>query len=203
MRDLANRRRGPFVVLAALFVAVFIIVIAIPDSFLSLIARNTPLAGSQTGWAYRLLVFFALSQILYTSATVYRVDRIEKLREKDERFARLTKPQVVSSLARNAAALVFFTLVYGLASIFLTGQRGGFWLFPVMAIAQAAWYYREIGQIAAWDAFQPATSDVDPDRGAWSGGGPPDYIPPLTRGLSKATDIAPLTYESRDQKLRP
>lgn len=183
MEELANRRRGPFIVVAALFASICVVVIAIPDSVLAQIERNRPLTEGQAGWAYRLLAFFAIGQIVYTGMSVFRIDRLEKLRERDVRFAKLPKPKVISSLARNAAALVSFTLVYGLASIGLTGQRGGFWLFPVLAVAQGAWYYREIGEIATWKAFQPEPVIDDPDKGAWSGAGA-DYCPPLTRGLT-------------------
>lgn len=183
VEELANRRRGPFIVVAALFVAICVVVIAIPDSVLALIERNRPLTDVQAGWAYRLLAFFAIGQIVYTGMSVFRIDRLEKLRERDERFAKLPKPKVISSLARNAAALVSFTLVYGLASIGLTGQRGGFWLFPMLAVAQGAWYYREIGQIASWKAFQREPAADEGDKGAWSGADA-DYCPPLTRGLT-------------------
>lgn len=168
---------------AALFVSICLIVIAIPDSVLAQIERNRPLTDAQAGWAYRLLAFFAIGQIVYTGMSVFRIERLEKLREHDERFAKLPKPKVISSLARNAAALVFFTLVYGIASIALTGQRGGFWLFPALAVAQGAWYYREIGQIASWKALQVEPETDDADKGAWTGVAT-DYCPPLARGLT-------------------
>ena len=184
MEELANRRRGPFVVLAALFVTICVVVIAVPDSVLAQVERNRPLTDGQSGWAYRLLAFFALVQIVYTGMSVFRVDRLQQLRERDERFSKLPKAKVISSLVRNAAALVSFTLVYGVASIALTEQRGGFWLFPVLAIAQGSWYYREIGQIAAWKSFQPEPVSRRADEGAWTGVDA-DYPPPLTRGLTR------------------
>ncbi|MEA2451331.1 MAG: hypothetical protein QOG04_41 [Actinomycetota bacterium] len=183
MEALANRRRGPFIVIAALFVAICIVVISVPDSVLALIERNRPLTSAQAGWAYRLLAFFAIIQIVYTGMSVFRIERLESLREKDDRFAKLPKPKVISSLARNAAALVSFTLIYGIASMLLTGQRGGFWLFPLLAVAQAAWYYREIGQIADWKAFQADETQNDSDHGRWIST-QADYCPPLTRGLT-------------------
>lgn len=182
MEELLNRRRGPFTVVAALFVAICIVVIAIPDSVLALLANNRPLTLAQAGWAYRILAFFAIGQVVYTGMSVFRIERLDALREKDDRFARLSKPAVISSLSRNAAALVFFTLVYGIASLILTAQRGGFWLFPALAVAQGAWYYREIGQVARWKAFQPETSGDASMSTAWSAGGR-DYCPPLARGL--------------------
>lgn len=166
---------------AALFFAICVVVIAIPDPVLAQLEDRRPLTDAQAGWAYRLLAFFAIGQIVYTGMVVFRIERIQHLRETDERFARLPKPDVISSLARNAAALVFFTLVYGVAALLLTAQRGGFWLFPLLAVAQAAWYYREIGQVAQWKAFQPEVAAGEGDTG-WSTGGP-DYCPPIARGL--------------------
>lgn len=182
MEDLAKRRQGPFIILAALFIAICIVVIAIPDPVLAQLRNNRPLTDRQAGWAYRLLAFFALGQIVYTGMAVFRIDRIHRLRTTDLGFAKLSKPAVVSSLSRTAAALVSFTLVYGIASLLLTAQRGGFWLFPLLAVAQGAWYYREIGQIAQWKALQADDTSGAPDAG-WSSGGA-DYCPPIARGLT-------------------
>jgi hypothetical protein len=182
MDELVNRRRGPFIVLAATLVAICVVVIAIPDSILAQLENNRPLTDAQAGWAYRLLAFFAVSLIVYTGMSVFRIERLSALREKDERYAKMSKPEVISSLSRNAAALVFFTLVYGIASLVLTAQRGGFWLFPLLAVAQAAWYYREIGQVAAWNAFQPDPKAPERSTG-WDPGGP-DYCPPIARALT-------------------
>ena len=187
MEDLAKRRRGPFIVVAALFFAICVVVIAIPDPVLAQLENNRPLTDAQAGWAYRLLAFFAIGQIVYTGMAVFRIERVERIRDTDERFAKLSKPEVISSLARNAAALVFFTLIYGIASLLLTAQRGGFWLFPLLAIAQGAWYYREIGQVAQWKAFQPDVVTEGVDTG-WSSGGP-DYCPPIARGLRPVESV--------------
>lgn len=181
--ELANRRRGPFIVVGSLFVAICIVVIALPDSMLVQVERNRPLTDTQAGWVYRLLAFFAIALIVYGGMVVFRIERIEQLRERDERFARLPKPEMIASLARNASALVLFTLVYGIASLVLTGQRGGFWLFPLLAVAQAAWYYREVGQIAGWNAFQADVTKINPDSGRWSPT-TSNYCPPLARGLA-------------------
>jgi hypothetical protein len=182
MQDLLDRRRGPFIVTTAIFIAVCVVVIAIPDSVLAQLKNNRPLTDRQAGWAYRLLAFFAIIQVIYTGMSVFRVERIAALREKDERFARMSKPAVISSLSRNAAALVCFTLIYGLASLVLTAQRGGFWLFPLLAVAQGAWYYREIGEIARWKAFQPDVTTMARSTG-WNPGDPA-YCPPIARGLT-------------------
>ena len=159
--------------------------IALPDSLLVQIERNRPLNDAQAGWAYRLLVLFAAAQVVYAGGWVFRIERVAEARERDFRIADMPKSRVVASLARNAAALTVFTLVYGVASVAITGQRGGFWLFPLLAVAQGAWSYREIGQIGAWDAFQPAPGRRDPDLGKWQRE-PPDYCPPIARALKPA-----------------
>lgn len=167
---------------AVLIVVVCGIVIGLPDSLLTQLERNRPFTDAQAGWAYRLLAFFAFGQLIYAGYSIFSIERVSQARERDPRFAALTKPQVISSLARNAAALVIFTLVYGVASVLITGLRGGFWLFPLLAVAQAAWYYREIGQIASWTTRQPDTDTSDEPRGVWQREGP-DYCPPIARGM--------------------
>lgn len=182
MDQVVVRRRRPFLVAAVLIVVVCGVVIGLPDSFLTQLERNRPFTDSQAGWAYRLLAFFAAAQLIYAGYSIFSIERVSQAREQDPRFAALTKPQVIASLARNAAALVIFTLVYGVASVLITGLRGGFWLFPLLAVAQAAWYYREIGQIASWSTHQPDTDSSRAQRGVWQREGP-DYCPPIARGL--------------------
>lgn len=181
--DLLKRRRRPFLVAAALAVVVCIAVVQLPDSFVGQLERNRPLTDAQAGWAYRLLAFFAIGLMFYGGFAVFRTQRIADARVRDERLARMPKVKIVASLARNAAGMVFITIVYGIASLALTGQRGGFWLFPVVAVLQGAWYYREIGQVARWSAFQMEADQKDPDRGAWSRE-PPGYCPPIARELT-------------------
>ncbi len=182
MEQLAARRRGPFIVAAALAAVICAMVIALPDSFLSQLERNRTFTDAQAGWAYRLLAFFASGQLIYAGYSIFRIERVSEARERDPRFAALPKAKVISSLARTAAALVIFTIVYGLASILLTGLRGGFWLFPMLAIAQGAWYYREVGQVASWTALETDTGTTDPQHGAWRQEAA-DYCPPIARGL--------------------
>lgn len=193
VEDLAARRRGPFIVAAGLILVICGAVISIPDSFLSQLEGDGPFTAVQAGWAYRLLAFFAIGQLVYAGYSIFRIERVSEARERDPRFAALSKPDVISSLARNAAALVVFTIVYGIASILITGQRGGFWLFPTLAIAQGAWYYREIGQIASWTALKSDPDRTTAQHGAWPRD-PPDYCPPIARAL-KLLDPAPAAPE--------
>ena len=195
VEELSARRRTPFAFGASVFIAICVAVIALPDSFLVQIERYRPLNDAQAGWAYRLLALFAAAQVVYAGGWIFRIERVAEARERDRRLAQMPKPDVISSLARTAAALTVFTLIYGIASIALTGLRGGFWLFPLLAVAQGAWYYREIGQIATWDSFQPERSERDPDLGRWQRE-PPDYCPPIARALKP---IAPTTATPPDR----
>ena len=161
---------------------VCIAVLRLPDTFLALLDRNNPFTTSQTGWAYRLLAFAAIAQALYGGFVVLRPDHVEQARKKDPKLAAKSRPQIVGMVARTAASMTVFTLIYGLAAFGLGGQRGGFWLFPLLAAAQGAWYYRQVGLVAAWIGFQPESSSDRPARGVWQRE-PADYCPPLARGL--------------------
>lgn len=177
-----GRRTRPFAVVLVLIGVVCIAVLRLPDTFLALLDRNTPFTTAQTGWAYRLLAFAAVAQGLYGGFVLLRPDHLEEARKKDPKLAARPRSQLVGIVARTAASMTFFTLLYGLAAFGVSGQRGGFWLFPVLAVAQGAWYYRQVGQIGAWMGFQPeAGADAAP-RGLWQRE-PPDYCPPLARGL--------------------
>jgi hypothetical protein len=82
--------------------------------------------------------------------------------------------------------MVFLTFVYGLAAFLVTGQRGGYWLFAVLFIAQAAWYYRQVGDIGRWLGFQPEVV-AQPSSAVWVRE-PGDYCPPLARSLTPVTE---------------
>lgn len=182
MEELLKRRIPPYAALGVLALIVCAIVIQIPETFLTQLERNRPLTDPQAGWAYRLIAFFAVIQILYGGFSVFRIERLQIARTRDQILARMTPERVVTSLSRTAAGMVLLTLVYGLATMAITGLRGGFWLFPVLAVAQGAWYYREIGQIARWGSFQPPQAETDPARGAWHPPGP-GHVPALARGM--------------------
>lgn len=182
MQELLGRRTRPFVVVAAVVAVVCIAVLRLPDTFLALLDRNTPFTTSQTGWAYRLLAFAAVAQAFYGGFVLLRPDHVQEARKKDPKLAARSRPQVVGIVARTAASMTFFTLLYGLAAFGVSGQRGGFWLFPSLAVAQGAWYYRQVGQIASWLGFQPESGSDAPARGLWQRE-PADYCPPLARGL--------------------
>ena len=187
MDSLLARRRGPFAVALVAVVVVCIVVIALPESLFEQVERNRPLTDAQAGWAYRLIALVALVQAGYGGFAVFRIDRVDAIRARDPKFATKPHTEVIASMARTAAGMVLLTLVYGLATMAITGLRGGFWLFPLIAVAQAAWYYREIGQVAHWATFQPPAAIQDADRGAWSGHWP-GHVPALARGMTVANE---------------
>lgn len=190
MQDLLARRVRPFAIAAGTIAVVCVAVLRLPDTFLALLANNTPFTTAQTGWAYRLLAFAAVAQALYGGFVVLRPDHVEEARKKDAKLAAKSRAQLLGIVARTAASMTSFTLLYGLAAFGVSGQRGGFWLFPLLAAAQGAWYYRQVGQVAAWLAFQPEAASDAPPRGLWQRE-PPDYCPPLARGLRPAPSGQP------------
>lgn len=160
-------------------------VLRLPGSFLTQINNHKPLDDNQADWAYRLLVLIAIAQAVYGAFGILQTERVRKARERDEKVRAMSREEIVVSLARNAAGMCALTLVYGIAALGLTGQRGGFWVFPGLALLQVAWYYRQVGEIARWIEFQPAfIASETPDPG-WDAG-PSDYVPPIARGLSPA-----------------
>jgi hypothetical protein len=182
MEGLLERRRGPFVAVLLAGIVICVAVVYIPDSFLAQIERNRPFTDAQVGWAYRLIAIAAVVQIVYGGFSVFRVERVQAARERDPRVAEMGHPQVISSLSRNAAGMVGLTLIYGLATMAVSGLRGGFWLFPLLALAQGGWYYREIGEIARWKAFQPEPAQQERSIEPWQTY-LIDHVPVLARGL--------------------
>lgn len=191
MQELISRRARPFAVVAVVIGVVCIAVARLPQSFVSLLERKSPFTSAQIGWAYRLLVLAAVAQALYGGFVLLRADRVEEARRRDPKLASLSRSKLTGIVARTAASMVLFTLVYGLAAFGVGGQRGGFWLFPLLAVSQGAWYYRQVGAVARWMGFQPETQPESADRGIWKRE-PADYCPPLARAL------APLTTTSAD-----
>jgi hypothetical protein len=91
--------------------------------------------------------------------------------------------------------MIFLTFVYGLAAFLVTGQRGGYWLFAVLFLAQGAWYYRQVGDIGRWLEFQPEVV-TRPSSAVWIRE-PDDYCPPLARSLTPVIE-SPQGSEGRD-----
>jgi hypothetical protein len=172
-------------VAASILLIVSIAVARLPESLVSSIENNRTFTNTQAGWAYRLLALAAVVQALYGGFMILRIDRVKHAREKDPKVAEMTHDRVIASLSRNAAGMVMWTLVYGIAAFVITGERGGFWLFPFLCLLQLAWYFREIGSIARWLEFQP-----EPEREAMAAWvrEPPGYLPPIARALVPRVD---------------
>ena len=183
VENLYERRRPAFIVSAAAIAIVSVAIARLPQSLVNTLERNRFLEGPSVGWAYRLLAFFAIVQALYGGFFVLRVDHVKKSRQEDPKVAVMTRAEIVTSLARNAAGMIFLTFFYGLAAFGVTGQRGGFWLFPFLCVLQGTWYFREIGSVARWLGFQPDTATEEIPEAIWKRE-PPDYTPPIARSLS-------------------
>ena len=179
MTPLLERRRAPFLIAAAILLIVTILVFRLPESFVVQLRRHRPLSTDQSGWATRLLAIAAVAQAAYGGFVLLATEKVRRARESDARVSRMSKADLVTSIARNAAVMVVLTLVYGLALVGTTGERGSFWLFVFIAVAQAAWYFRQVGQIADWLVRQPERVAPEGSRG-WQRE-PPDYSPPLAR----------------------
>lgn len=178
-----RRPTGPFLFSGAVVAVACVAMARLPDAFIAVFERSRPLNDAQGGWAYRFLVVASVAQAAYGGFVVLRVETIMRARAQAPKVGAMPRGRILITVARNAAFMVSLTLVYGLAAFWITGERGGFWLFPLLAIAQLAWYYRQVGQIASWLRFQP---DVEGARGpahVWQRE-PPDYCPPLARGLT-------------------
>ena len=169
----------PFGLSGILLALACIAMARLPDSFVATFYRSRPFSSAQSGWAYRLLVLAAVGQAAYIGFVVLRPERITT----NATDKGLPRARLATSASRMAAAGVALTFVYGVASFAITGQRGGFWLFVLLALAQLAWYYRQVSEIVEWLSFQP------PASGAAEGGGggwaiaSGDFVPPLARGL--------------------
>ena len=176
-----DRRLVPFLVATAILFVLCLAMYRLPGSYVSQLERNRPLTTAQAGWAYRLLALAAIAQTVYGGFWIFQVEKVRKARKEDEKTAAMSPAEILRSLARVAAGMTLLTLVYGLAAFYVTGERGGFWLFPLVAVAQGAWYFRQVGQIGKWLQLQPAVEPDRPRRDAAWHREPPDYSPPLGR----------------------
>ena len=190
-----QRRWPPFAFVLAVLMVLSVAVARLPESLVEQLQRNTPLPGTEGGWAYRLLAAVAVVQVLYGGFRVLRVERVKKAQETDAKVARMPRPRLLGSIARNAAGMILLTFVYGLAAFLVTGQRGGYWLFVVLFLAQGAWYYRQVGDIGRWLGFQPEVV-AQPSSAVWMRE-PDDYCPPLARSLTPVTE-SPQGSKGRD-----
>jgi hypothetical protein len=171
----------PFIALGAVMLIVFVAIARLPELFVAQLERSSPLSQAQTGWAFRLLAVAAIAQAAYGGFSVLQIDKVRESWKADPKMADMTRAEVAALVARNAAIMVGLTLVYGLALFFLTGERGSFWLFALLALLQTAWYYRQTRQITEYLAVQPE-DETTKSNGRWERE-PDDYCPPLARSL--------------------
>jgi hypothetical protein len=194
VKDIMQRRLPPFAFVLAVLMVLSVAVARLPESLVEQLQRNSPLTGTEAGWAYRLLAAVAVAQVL-GGFRILRIERVRKAQETDPEVARMSRSRLLGSTARNAAGMIFLTFVYGLAAFLVTGQRGGYWLFAVLFLAQGAWYYRQVGDIGRWLEFQPEVV-ARPSSAVWIRE-PDDYCPPLARSLTPVTE-SPQGSEGRD-----
>lgn len=182
MKAQVTRPWQPFALAIGLLVVVEIAVFQLPETLLEQIERNGPFTSAQAAWALRLLAFAATVQALFVGFRVLSVDRVAHALENEPKLGEMSKSQIAASLARAGAGVAMLTLVYGLSVLFIGGQRGDFWLFVTIAVAQLTWYFHQTGVITQWLEFQPEPTPHR-IRDVWRKE-PPDYCPPLARGLA-------------------
>ena len=175
-----NERLVPFLVALVVLFIVCLAMVRLPEAYASRLQRNSPFTAAEAGWAYRLLALAAIGQAFYGGFVLLQIEKVRKARLEDEKTRAMTTPQLVRSLARTGAGMSLLTLIYGIASFYVRGQRGGFWLFALISLVQIAWYLRQVNQIAKWLELQPAIEPPRPEGATWSRE-PPDYSPPLGR----------------------
>ena len=182
-----ERRWTPLLVVAAVLAIAYVAMARLPESYVAQLARSRPLGSDEADWAYRLLALAAIAQAIYGGFVLLHTERIHKLRTTDDRVGAMPRTRVLTLVVRTAATLVLLTFVYGIAAFVITGQRGGFWLFAVLTVFQGAWYVRQVNAVARYLDFQPDPEPPKPS-GAWKQP-PPDYTPPLARGLQNRTSV--------------
>lgn len=181
MQTLTARRRFPFAIGLGVLAIVSVAVARLPEAFVSGLERDSRFSFSQATWIFRLFVISAVLQGLYGGFGQFRVERVQKALARDEKAAAFPKEKLIAIVARNAVVAALIVLVYGIVLLALTGLRGSFWVFPLVTLAAGAWYYRLVGDVARWLSFQPEPEPERP-RSEWRRE-PPDYCPPLARGL--------------------
>ena len=182
MRADVIRPRRPFAVALIALALVAVAVFRLPEALILQIQRDGPFTSEQADWAYRLLAVAAAGQAAFVSFVVLRIEKVKSSIERDPKLAEMSKSQIAASLGRAAAGMAMLTVVYGLSALFIGGQRAGFWLFVAFTLVQLAWYYRQTGAISQWLEFQPEPTPQR-IRNVWRRE-PPDYCPPLARGLT-------------------
>jgi hypothetical protein len=178
---LTQLRNPPFFICGGIALIVTIAFFRLPETLVTQIEDRRIATGLVGNWTYRLLAVAAVLQAVYAG----RALRTEKVRRfvPEERVDIAAFGPLYTSLARNAAIAVLLTFVYLLAAFFVTGGRASMWFFVALAVAQWAWYYRQLGKVAEWLGSQPRPLPEPPEWAAL----PPEpaaHVPPLARGLT-------------------
>lgn len=183
--DLEALRRAPFALATAVTLVVAIAVFRLPEELIADLRAGRPFSAAQAGWVFRILALAAVGQAAYVGFAVLRPEKVDAACARDASLGAASPPEVVQSVVRNAALVPLLTLVYGASNIALTGERGNFWLFLMVAVAQLAWYFRATGEIAQWMSLQsrpplePAAEGAPEDRPP-GGATDEDRAPPAT-----------------------
>ncbi len=185
MEQPLTRRRNPvFIFGTAVLAITTLALMRLPEALVEQLRRDRPFDISQSGWIYRGMVFVAVAQAAYIGFVLLRVEKVQTARSRDPKLAQMGKPELMSSVARNAVGTALLTIIYGGSAFALTGERAGYWLFATLTAAQLAWYFMQCGRIAAWLEFQPefvvqeGTHDPTPAQDDER-----DHMPPLARGV--------------------
>src|SRR5918996_6270482 len=93
VNEIMQRRWPPFAFVLAVLMVLSLAGARLPESLVEQLQRNSPLPGTQGGWAYRLLAAAAVAQILYGGFRVLRVERVKKAQETDAKVARMPRPR--------------------------------------------------------------------------------------------------------------
>lgn len=139
----------PFAVAAAVTVIAAFAVFRLPEAFLATIQTGRPFGAAGSTWIFRGLIVGALLQAAYVGRAVLTAESVAAARERDAYLA-APPEDVTAAVARNAALVPLLTVVYGLSSIAITGERSNFWPFLGLALLQLGWYYRAMGPVAEW-----------------------------------------------------
>jgi hypothetical protein len=173
--------------LAAITFIVALGVFRLPETFIIQLEDNRPLEPDAAKWAFWMIFGVAILQALYCGFITLRAEKVAHALETDPRYWERELPDQTAVAAKVAVGLGLLTLVYGLAALFLTGARAGFWLFVVLIVAQSAWYFRQVGQVAHVLAQRPPPLP-EPEEWEKPVRTPVTYSPPLARAFSSDLD---------------
>ena len=182
MARLARLRYPPLLLCAGLALVLTVAFFRLPDTLVTQLEDRRIVTGSAGDWTYRLLAVAAVLQAAY-AGSVLRTERLRR-HVPDSPVPTSAFEPLFSTLARSAAVAVGLTFVYLLAAFFLTGGRASAWFFVVVAIAQWAWYFRQLGKVAEWLESQPKPGPEPPEWAQTDPLSPATHVPPIAQALA-------------------